>query len=218
MRFTPGFKLGLVLALALGALAGCARTYYATWEKLGKEKRDLLRSHISQAIGDQEEASEQFKDALERLKALYGFEGGELEQLYDGLKGDYERSESKAADVRGRIERVEKTAHDLFAEWEKELGEIQSSKLRSQSRARLAETRARFADMDAAMQRAAAAMQPVLAQLKDYVLFLKHNLNARAIGSLESEAGAIETDVNQLIAAMSESIRQADAFIKELPD
>jgi hypothetical protein len=48
------------------------------------------------------------------------------------------------------------------------------------------------------------------------VLFLKHNLNAAAISSLQTTAGGIESDVQQLVRDMEASIAEADAFIKQL--
>ena len=66
------------------------------------------------------------------------------------------------------------------------------------------------------MDRAAASMDPVLAVFKDRVLFLKHNLNARAIAALGDETRNIETDVAALIAEMERSIADADAFIQEM--
>ena len=59
-------------------------------------------------------------------------------------------------------------------------------------------------------------MTPVLDSLKDYVLYLKHNLNAQAIGSLKGEADSIETDVGRLIRDIQRSIQEADAFLKEI--
>ena len=54
----------------------------------------------------------------------------------------------------------------------------------------------------------------VLTKFHDYVLFLKHNLNAQAIGSLQGEASKIQIDISKLIADMNESIAQAEKFIK----
>jgi hypothetical protein len=59
-------------------------------------------------------------------------------------------------------------------------------------------------------------MEPVLVQLNDYVLYLKHNLNAQAIGALKREVDDIELEVNRLIADISRSIQEADEFLKTL--
>jgi hypothetical protein len=64
------------------------------------------------------------------------------------------------------------------------------------------------------MTQAEARMEPVLRQLRDYVLYLKHNLNARAVGALQREADGIEIEVQSLIAAIAQSVREADDFLK----
>jgi hypothetical protein len=68
----------------------------------------------------------------------------------------------------------------------------------------------------AAMDQSARAMAPVLAKLNDMALFLKHNLNARAIGALGKEALSIETDVDALIQDMNRAIAEADRFIAHM--
>jgi hypothetical protein len=56
-------------------------------------------------------------------------------------------------------------------------------------------------------------MDPVLTRLNDYVLFLKHNLNARAVGALGEELGSIESDVQTLIRDIETAISEADRFL-----
>jgi gas vesicle protein len=206
---------GLVMILLVLPL-GCQGIYYSAWEKLGKEKRHLLRDQVEKAQEDQQEASEQFKDVLTRIKTLYGFEGGALEDAYEKLKADYEESETRAGAVRERIARVEEIAEDLFKEWEEELKEISDRGLRSKSAQSLKTTKERYGRLHGAMKRAESSMAPVLKRLKDHVLFLKHNLNAQAIGALKKEIGEIEVDVAALIRDMGKSIEEADQFLKAL--
>jgi hypothetical protein len=59
-------------------------------------------------------------------------------------------------------------------------------------------------------------MDPVLSVFKDRVLYLKHNLNTRAIASLGTETADLESDVTRLIAEMEQSIAAANAFIAEM--
>jgi uncharacterized membrane protein YqgA involved in biofilm formation len=66
------------------------------------------------------------------------------------------------------------------------------------------------------MKKAETSMTPVLAQFKDQVLYLKHNLNAAAVGSLKGETVDIEKEIQNLIRDMNSSIREADAFIQGL--
>jgi hypothetical protein len=47
-------------------------------------------------------------------------------------------------------------------------------------------------------------------------LFLKHNLNASAIASLQDTAAGVDSDVQKLIADMQASINESDAFIANM--
>ena len=86
----------------------------------------------------------------------------------------------------------------------------------SKSRASLKDTRSRFARLQRSMRGAEASMDPVLNNLRDYVLYLKHNLNAQAVSSLRKEGTDIETEVSSLIQDMNRSIKEADAFVKTM--
>ena len=66
------------------------------------------------------------------------------------------------------------------------------------------------------MERAESKLGPVLAVFKDQVLYLKHNLNARAISSLKNELSGIKSDVSTLINAMEKSIDEANTFINSM--
>jgi hypothetical protein len=210
-RFTlKTILLSIIMAVFL---AGCQTTYYAVWEKLGKEKRHLLRDQVEKSRDDQKEASEEFKDALTRLKEMYGLEGGDLEKMYERLSDDYEECRNRADIVDERIDNVQRIAADLFAEWRKEIDQIQNAAFRSNSTQKLRATQSRYARLEKALKNARKRMTPVLNNLKDYVLYLKHNLNAQAIASLQSELVSVEGNIAALIQEMETSIREADEFI-----
>jgi len=196
---------------------GCRSAMYATYEKFGVYKRDLLKKRVIAARNEEKEAGEQFKDALTRLREMYGNSGSNLEKAYDQLKSEYDASVSKADSVRKRVRDMETVATDLFQEWENEIKEISSESMRASSRDQLRQTRARYEDMHAALKRAEDSMAPVLTKLHDYVLVLKHNLNAQAIASLKGEASSIQNDIGRLIEDMNASIQRADEFIKQMP-
>jgi hypothetical protein len=198
------------------ASMGCRSTYYKAWEKFGVYKRDLLKKNVEEVRDDQKKATEQFKDALTRLKEMYGFEGGDLEKTYNKLKADYDKSEDRANAVKERIRKVETVAGDLFKEWEDEIGTMENSRLAASSRQKLSETKAKYESLHASMLRAESSMEPVLTQFHDQVLYLKHNLNAAAIGGLKGETVDIEKEIQNLIRDMNASIQEADAFIEGL--
>ena len=49
----------------------------------------------------------------------------------------------------------------------------------------------------------------------DQVLYLKHNLNAQAIASIQGTAEGIQKDIQSLINEMQKSIDEANAFIND---
>jgi hypothetical protein len=201
---------------AIISITGCRSTYYAAWEKFGVYKRDLLKRKVEAARDDQKAAGEQFKDALTRLKEMYGFQGGDLEKTYNTLQRDYDRCVARAEDVHKRVKDVETVAGDLFAEWEKEINEITSQTLRADSRSKLRETRSRYDELHSALKRAEGSMDPVLSRFHDQVLYLKHNLNAAAIASLKGESTNIQAEISRLLEEMNRAISQADQFINSL--
>lgn len=206
---------GLVIFSVLFAI-GCSNTYYATMEKFGKHKRDLLRDNVEEVRDEQSDAQEQFKDALTRLKELQNFDGGELEDTYESLNDEYEECVERADDVSERIEDIDTIANDLFDEWEQEITLISNPTFKSDSKRKLRATRAKYSTFNTAMKRSEKRMQSVLVKFRDHVLYLKHNLNAQAIGALDGEVISIEKDVKRLITDMQSSISEADAFIKTL--
>ncbi|MBP8260003.1 MAG: DUF2959 domain-containing protein [Verrucomicrobia bacterium] len=197
-------------------LAGCRSTYYAAYEKFGVHKRDLLKKEVANARDEQAQAQEQFKDAMTRLKEITHFTGGDLEKNYNALKDDYDGCVTRADSVRKRVREVETVSTDLFAEWEKEIGQIGTPTLRDASRQQLATTRQRYQALHGALLNAEQSMDPVLRQFNDYVLYLKHNLNAQAIASLRTEATSIQTEISALLERMNQSIARADEFIKSM--
>ena len=209
-------KLVASAFVAMLMLTGCQSAYYAAWEKVGVEKRDILVDRVENAKESQEEAQEQFSSALEAFGAVVAFDGGELEDVYDRLNGQYEDSVAAAEDVTARIDKVEGVAEALFDEWQEELEKYQNASLKRDSASKLRETQRRYKSLMKAMRNAESKMTPVLSALQDNVLYLKHNLNASAIGALQGELSTIENNVAQLLRQMNAAIEESDAFIASM--
>ena len=208
--------LTFALIFVTSALIGCQNLYYSTMESFGYHKRDLLVSRVEDARDTQQDAKEQFKSALEKFSEVADFKGGKLEEKYKQLKTELEKSESKAKAVKKRIADVESVAKALFDEWKSELDQYSNEKLRRASEQKLAQTRQRYSYLIDAMKRAETKIDPVLVAFRDQVLFLKHNLNAQAIASLQNEMASVEADITSLIKEMEASIAEADAFIQAM--
>ncbi|BAW80634.1 hypothetical conserved protein [Candidatus Nitrosoglobus terrae] len=195
---------------------GCQTAYYKAMEKFGYQKRDILSYRVEKVRDAQTEAKQQFKSALEQFSSVVNFNGGDLEVLYNKLDGEYQDSKDKAEKVHSRISDVESVAGALFSEWKEEIGEYHDASLRRKSEQQLAQTKVKYEKLLEAMKRAESKMEPVLGTFHDQVLYLKHNLDARAIASLQSDLSTIEANVNQLIKEMESAINEANTFIKTL--
>jgi len=204
----------LALAAALTVLSGCQSAYYATMEKVGIEKREILVDRVDAARDAQQETQQQFRDALEQFRSVVSVEGGELADLYERLRDEYDDSVDAADDLGSRIDKVESVALALFDEWEEELDQYKNQNLRWQSAKQLRDTRTRYKSLIRSMRKAEKRMQPVLATLNDNVLYLKHNLNARAVGALKGELRSVQQQVDLLIRDMERSISESDRFIQ----
>jgi chromosome segregation ATPase len=209
-------KIFTLLVGTVVLLAGCQSAYYAAAEKVGFAKRDILAGRVTSARDSQEDAKREITDALTEFSKVVNYEGGELEARYKSLAAQLADSEQAAEAVREHIDKVEHVAEALFDEWSDELEQYSSASLRAKSAQQLRQTRARYDSMIGAMQRAESKLEPALRPLRDQVLFLKHNLNARAVAGLKGEVVNVDAQVNQLVRELDKSIAEANRFIAEL--
>lgn len=192
------------------------KLYFRAAEASAQDKREVLVVRVETARDSLEEAKQQFQSALDKFSALTHFDGGNLEDLYRQIRVEYDYSQSRAQAVSDRIDAVEQMAAALFSEWEDELDQYTSRSLRSSSRQKLRQTQQHYGQLITAMRRAESRIDPVLRAFNDQVLYLKHNLNAKAVASLEGELAAMSVGVAGLITAMERSISRANDFVVSL--
>ncbi|RTZ14579.1 DUF2959 domain-containing protein [Vibrio aquaticus] len=206
----------LALVFSIFTLTGCQSAYYSAMEQVGYHKRDIMVDRVEDAKESQQDAQQEFSSALEALSALTNFDGGELETVYNQINDKYLDSEKAAQDVSDRIAAIEDVSDALFDEWQAELELYTSAKLHRSSEQKLRETKASYKTMLSAMKRAEDKMTPVLNTLRDNTLYLKHNLNASAIGSLQGEFSSLEKDIQYAIKQMNAAIAESDKFLQKL--
>ena len=204
------------LLLIILGIVGCSSMYYGAMEKVGIHKRDIMVDRVKSARDAQGEAKQQFLTAMEQFKSVVNFQGGNLEREYNRLSAALKESEVKAVEVHDRISAVEDVSEALFSEWRAEIRQYSSDTLRQSSQRRYELTRKKYAELITAMKKAEARLEPTLTPLRDQVLFMKHNLNARAIAGLSSEVTSVQANVDTLVRDMESAIAQADAFIASL--
>jgi len=160
--------------------------YYGAAETVfGKQKRDTSHCGLIPRARRKNLRKSNSLPPWNDFQSVVKFSGGALEEKYTKLNAAYERSKQSAANVRSRNDDVEDVARALFREWDAELKQYTNPALKASSAQQLQQTRSRFEQMMAAMRRAEASIDPVLRTFNDQVLYLKHNLNAQAVGSLQ---------------------------------
>lgn len=209
------FTLSILIS-AFILIGGCSNTYYSAMEKVGVHKRDIMVDRVESARNAQQDAQEQFKSALEQFASVVSLKETDLKKAYDRLNDEYEDCVSVAETVSARIDKVESVSEDLFDEWQAEIKLYQNRELAQSSKKQLTETRRRYQEMIERMEDAEKSMQPVLRIFRDNVLFLKHNLNAQAIGSLQNEFAGLEAEIDKLVGRMSQAIDSSNAFIADM--
>jgi len=203
----------ICLALVLSACGTVEKAQYSVLEKVGIHKRDILVDRIQDTSKTQEETKQQFQSAYDELASLVKIDGGDLEQKYKRMAKAVRASEDQAEELDDRIKSVNDVANDLFEEWQLELNGYQSASLRRVSETNLNTTKQRYAAIYKKMQISQQRVEPVLKVLQDNTLYLKHNLNARAVNSLSGEVLVIEDKVALLIQQMEASINESKNFI-----
>ena len=206
----------LAILLSVSLLSGCQSAYYSAMEQVGVHKRDIMVDRVEDANAAQKDAQQQFTSALEGLKALNNFNGGELEDAYNDVNDQYKDSEAAVNKVKDRISAIEDVADALFEEWNDELALYKSATLKRDSANKLRATKVQYQKMLSAMKRAEQKMEPVLDTLRDNTLYLKHNLNAAAIGSLQGEFNSLQREIQQAIRDMNSAIAESNRFIGHL--
>ena len=215
-RYSPLLPHQALLIVTLMVLAGCSNPYYSAMEKVGVHKRDIMVDRVENARDAQQDAQEQFKSALDRFDSVVSLQETDLKRAYEQLNEEYEDCVAVAEKVSARIDKVKSVSEALFKEWADEIKLYDNKDLARSSRKQLDDTRARYQEMIDRMEEAESSMDPVLRIFRDNVLYLKHNLNAQAIGSLQDEFAGLEVEIDKLVERMNEAIESSNAFIADM--
>jgi len=216
MAMTSTKRIVLATLVVTVLLAGCQSLYFSAMEKVGVHKRDILIDRVEDARESQQDTKAQFQSALDAFMAVTHYDGGDLEATYRDLNDVLERSEARADELSERIDAVEDVAEALFDEWQEELDQYHNLSLRRSSEKQLKTTRQRCDQLIRQMRRAEAKIEPVLVPLRDQVLYLKHNLNARTVNALSQELVQVRSDVASLLHELEVAVDEADRFIRTL--
>jgi len=184
-------------------IAVLEKTYKDLQDSVGRleEGNDInSKSHLLNSIENarisQKLAKKLFKSCLEKYSLVVNFDGNTLKQKYDQLSLEFERSNLKAREIKKYIGSMDDVSDTLFfREWK-------------------TETKEQYIKLIEAMKLVKRKIEPTFTIFRDQILFLKHNLNTRAISVVQNELISVESGMASLIKKMDISILEADTFIK----
>lgn len=208
--------LSFFIIISLSACGTAQKVKYSTLEKVGIHKRDILVDRIKETNETQEETKEQFQTAYQELAGLVDVNDQGLERQYNSMAKAVGASEEKADELDSRIKSVNQVATALFKEWQEELDLYQSASLKRVSEQNMNKTKARYNGLYQTMLASQQQITPILEVLQDNTLYLKHNLNARAISSISGEVISVQAKVASLIKQMEDSIAESSRFIEDM--
>jgi hypothetical protein len=208
-------RLLLALAASLLGLASCQSMPYVSFLKLGKaDHREAMLEEARDCRETQLSIQQDFTEIFDLFGKLIQAQAEELESLHGDLNDVLDTCEDDLEDLREHIAELEGQSADLFEEWSADLELFDNPRLRAKSERMLDDTRQRFERFVAALGNAEVAIDPVLSAYQDYVLFFNHNLNPRAIVTLEDTYPELLEDVAALKRTMNKTLKETDDFIR----
>jgi len=175
-------------------------------------QEDLVE-RVHGAKAETASAREDYGTAFRLYQRLTAPQAVELEDLSDDFSDSIDDCQERADDLAERIESVRAASEELFKGWNEELTHFSGDVLRKKSEAMLQDTQARTQRVLDALERVRTRTDPVLKKLKDYALFFNHNLNARAIATLQDTYKDFDAEFKALDAELVKAQSEIAAFL-----
>ena len=171
---------------------------------------------VARARGGEQEAEEaraDFAAAFHIYQRLTAPQAVELERLSAEFEDSVEACEDRAQDLSERIDSIRHETEVLVKEWTEELARFSSDAVRKKSEAQMRDAEAYAQRLLVALERLQGRMQPVLRKLQDYALFFDHNLNARAIATLQDTYKDFDNESKALESELGKAQGEITAFL-----
>ena len=206
----------IIISLVL-LISSCQTTsYYKTKGWFGAEKRELLVDSVEGVRNSLQENVKVFKTAITGINVVINVKDEKMEERHEQLKNDYGNCEAEAGNVRSRIDTMETISGDFFDQWMEEMQLYSNESFRNASRDKYNKVRKKYTKLVQNLRKVEVKLEPALNGFRDQVLFLKHNINAQSVASLEDELVTVEAEIDALIRNLVEAIKEADDFISSM--
>jgi hypothetical protein len=205
-------KTRIALFVSLLAVASCASP---TERAETVQRVDDLLAKIERVQADAVVSKEIGQAPFDRLEALCvpGF-SGDAKAAYVHLLDAIDKSEQQSKKLKESVEPMRQSAESIFRQWTTDLQAFGSARMRQRSQARLAETQSRYQAVLANTQSALIAYDAYNADLRDFALFLGHDLNASAVADLATDIQGLKEEVHQVGVRMDAVSNAARVYVE----
>lgn len=199
----------------LVALSGCQSVRSAA-ERFGVDRRDALVESLDKTDQGLLEVHQSFSNAKTELDEFAGQYEIPLRERHERLSEQYVSCEEALDDARVEIRDLEDAARQFFLDWETELFEYSNPTVRNASRLQLNETREKYETVAVRLKKAEEVALATLDEFRDYLSFMRHNLNDEAFAALREPGVDLSSRMadllTELAAAVDASHRLAEAL------
>ena len=211
------------LVLVLGSTTGCAAMSGA-WDSMtglfssensaGPSQVSNLVGRIEEVYVDAELSKQKLRTAADALDVIArgGFKG-DPSVAYATLVKAIEDSEAQATKLRESYEPLKDQALPFFQEWTDNLKNFTNPDLRLRSQTRLANTRQRYEAIVAAVEPALVDYDTINKGLRDYSLFLGHDLNPASLNEIRNGVNALTARASQIERGFDSCLVACRAYV-----
>ena len=207
------------LLVLLTMLAGCqVSPYYASMERLGVSRGEVLAERVDAARDAQRHSQKALSSALSRLELALSASPSTFSREREALTEALETSRDAQRELAWRLEEADEAAEAVFSQWREELDAYRDDRYRELSEQQLARSRARYAELRDGLGASRDQMQPLTATLDDAALLLKHEENARDMAALGDRVSLMGDEMATLTTRAERIDRETDALVEALHD
>jgi hypothetical protein len=182
------------------------------------QPQDRLVESVADAREVTTDAHAEFQAAFELYQRLTSPQAVGLVDLSEDFADAVESCQESSEDLAQSLDEVRTESTHLIEGWNAELAGFANDAMRKKSAAMMQDTEDRSGRITASLERLQERMQPVLLKLQDYGLFFHHNLNARALATLEDTYKDFDAEFRALTSEFDKAEREFETFLASFAD
>lgn len=190
--------------LSLIVLTSCSQEKYKPAQKAAGE----MQATANILAATQADVGE----TLTALNTLMNPTGGDLRSKYNAYTKSLDKLRASARKTEDTANDMRKKGEAYFANWNKEIAEIQNEDIRARSQARQAEVNKRFTEISDLYQKAKAEFKPFMTYLNDINTALGSDLTTAGLQSVRDVVASANAEGTKLQGTIGDLVARFREF------